>query len=386
MCYSGTQAGPKPCARSSSLLLSWMLLLPALSFAGEVIWSKRVIEEAGEVTFISDRVSKAGLAPNGRPAFLYWQTGPAGDNRHLVFTMRRTGGKGFKRVNASPGDLLASSAGSFAFDSERTLHVAYQSNFFIGQGTIEYVTLNGPELLQEQIAGADAKKSSLALDPSGKPYVAYIALDGPKRDLRMASREPGGWVSESILTVSNDISRLELAIDDSGTQRLAYMISTGSEYLLRMATRSGTDWEFETIDVASVPSGPANLDLALDSDGDPHVGYSTYDGPPEVRYAQWDGASWQAETVLVGDTRNVAMTLDADDSPHFSYFDLTQIGLGYSARAGAGWSHQIVDDEGLSGYASSIVVDANRVAHILYYRDAISDIAVYAVSSPLPSL
>ena len=367
------------------LLLSCTLLLPSASSAEEVIWGKRVIDEVGRVVSISGRESAATLAPNGRPAFLYWHTGPAGDSRHLVFTMRRAGSLEFHRVNASPGDLLASAWQSFAFDSQRILHVAYKSNFVIGQGTIQYVALNAPGSELELIAGPDASASSLALDPADKPWVAYLGQDGPERDLRIASRESSGWVSESLFTVENDISELELAIDSEGTQRIAFIVSTGPEYQLRMATRQATEWEFETIDVVAVPGGATTLDLVLDSEGDPHIAYAVYDGPPEVRYAEWDGATWQIETVLIGDTRNVAMALDADDSPHLSYFDLTQIGLGYSARDGAGWSHQIVGDEGISGYDSSIVIDENRVAHILYYREeAGSQFAVYAASSPLP--
>jgi hypothetical protein len=201
--------------------------------------------------------------------------------------------------------------------------------------------------------GQDATEwTSLALDPQGRPHVAY-------RDegLRHAYRDAGGWHVETVDGGARAGYRPSLAVDGHGFVHIAYV--DRGPFAVEHAYQDAAGWHVETVDRGSTPCYDASL--ALDAADRAHVAYTCDDVP---RYAYQDAAGWYTETMPF---RTGTLTLSDDGRAHVASGDgLADGGLRYAYRDAGGWHVEMVADPGNVFLDVSLVVDRRGDPHLTY--------------------
>lgn len=86
--------------------------------------------------------------------------------------------------------------------------------------------------------------TSLVLDESGNPYIAYY--DDLSDDLNLAKKTGGTWTVESIETTGNVGQYPSLALDLLGNPVISYLDRNGFD--LKYAAYDGMAWNIETVD------------------------------------------------------------------------------------------------------------------------------------------
>ena len=107
--------------------------------------------------------------------------------------------------------------------------------------------------------------------------------------------------------------------------------------LCLVLSHSATSWSIQTVD----ENGDGFwLSMALDSKDNPHLCYIDYvDGyyrnPTYLTYASWNGSNWLIQNVTysshVGD---VNLALDSNNNPHVAYNYLMGVGILYASGTG----------------------------------------------------
>jgi len=101
-----------------------------------------------------------------------------------------------------------------------------------------------------------------------------------------------------------------------------------SNLALEYASWTGDSWSIEYVDVSRTGF---DIDLSLDRNDNPHIGYvSSEPKPEEVRYACRDGDSWRIETAAEGRGLKLgALALARDQTPHMVFVDSDTIRYAY---------------------------------------------------------
>jgi hypothetical protein len=174
-----------------------------------------------------------------------------------------------------------------------------------------------------------------------------------------AQAEEGIWDIQTVDDIN--VGSTSLALDSNGYPHISY--TTGLLHSLHYARWTGTAWVKEMVD--DVPAIVTSL--ALDSNGYPHIGYTTFEiGDNSLHYAHWTGTKWVKQTVDEGDVSDCSLALDSNDLPHISYttFGIGDMSLHYAHWTGTAWLKQTVDPADVSG--CSMVLDSNDRPHISY--------------------
>ncbi len=161
---------------------------------------------------------------------------------------------------------------SYSFPSTPALRYAHKSlGFWVSEDVDAQVDLN-------------RRGTSIALNADGWARISY--LDEDTGLLKYASRRPGGW---DIEVVDNPIQQFcgeslpgsSLALNRSGVPSIAYYICRGAERYLGYAWKDGA-WSTEVVDAQfGTGAGPS---LAIDVLDDPQISYLFFTGG-YVRYA-----------------------------------------------------------------------------------------------------
>jgi len=212
--------------------------------------------------------------------------------------------------------------------------------------------------------------TSLALDSSFNPRVSYYRSDTD--DLQYAWCDTGCDVSGNWNSVAvdsdGDVGRYtSLALDSGNNPRISYQ--DGGTLDLKYAwCDTGCDdpvnWNRVTVDSAGTVG--TDTSLALDSSGNPRISYY---GNDTLKYA-WcdtgcnDPGNWNREIVdnaadSVG--AYTSLKLDSSDSPHISYYDLTNGNLKYTYA-----SDDDRDNDGISDTEDNCPDDYNPLQEDTY--------------------
>ncbi|MCX6841497.1 MAG: T9SS type A sorting domain-containing protein [candidate division WOR-3 bacterium] len=113
---------------------------------------------------------------------------------------------------------------------------------------------------------------------------------------------------------------------------LPHVALNRSGYGLAYVSWTGDSWSFE----CPVGASGWDLDLCLDRNDNPHIGYVSSEWEPEeVRYAFRDGDSWHIETAAEGRVRGWlrfgALALARDRAPHMVFVDSVTIKYAYKS-------------------------------------------------------
>jgi hypothetical protein len=195
--------------------------------------------------------------------------------------------------------------------------------------------------------------SSLAFDQKGNPHITYN--DGQVlSSLYYASlnKTTGSWefslVDDDGAYTGDAGYSSSLKIDASGHPHVAYI--SDDPWGLRYATsQDGRNWTVTKLDdldrINFFSRTYTGVSLALDSQGYPHISYynqTTSDlSPILLQYQSWNGTAWNRETVTVLSRRDftTSLAIDAEDVPHIAYCDVATKSLNYATRSPSGtWS------------------------------------------------
>lgn len=225
------------------------------------------------------------------------------------------------------------------------------------------------ETLDESPEGFTNYGTSIVVDASGVPHVAYV-LRGPYA-LKYGVRESSGWKIE-VVDPAGTNAWVSLKLDSQGRPHIAHSKGYSG---LRYASKLGVNWEFEMVDTGPRCGVYASMDV--DSQDRPHIAYWCLENYT-LKYASWDGGKWLIRPIDVG-THDVSLALDSLDRPHISYFDVDNLQLKYAYYDGFSWNYEIVDvGVNISNSGTSIGVDSLGRAHISYV-DYEAGVVKYAV-------
>jgi hypothetical protein len=198
-----------------------------------------------------------------------------------------------------------------AVDSEDNPHIAYS-----GSPEARYASWNGSGWNIQQIPSY-AFVHDLALDANGDPHITLGSL-------AYGTWNGTGWNFQTVTTDYTVYS--SLALDSSGNPHVAYI--TGDK--LKYASQNGSNWTIQTVTVDNNLTGiDVRLSLVIDSSDTPYIMYNTFSSYVDssiggarnvnVELAVWKNSRWTIETVLessnLGEFGN--MVLDSNDHPHF---------------------------------------------------------------------
>ena len=210
---------------------------------------------------------------------------------------------------------------SMALDLSGRPHISYS------EGGLRYASWNGSSW-EFQTVSSQGGTSSLAIDSLGHPHIAFV--DGTHQDrLQYASWNGSSWVTETIATLAgHTVMYTSLVLDPSDRPRISYMDNAAEA--LWFAQDNGQSWTNEMVD----NYGRAGLytSLALDSDGDPWIGYKIgrTDSSSYLKLARWDGHDWSIETVDSQAGGWCSLAIGAYDLAHFAYMDQANMDLKYA--------------------------------------------------------
>jgi hypothetical protein len=167
-----------------------------------------------------------------------------------------------------------------------------------------------------------------------------------------------------------------IAVNNAGVPYISYYDAGSGD--LKFARWTGTAWELRALD--STGNVGLYTSLALDSSGNPHISY--YDASlGNLKYIRWTGSAWINPVVVDnggGSNRYVglysSLTLDADRSPHISYYDGFYRNLKYARLVSGSWLTFVIDNGANVGLHTSIALDTTRRVYISYYNAENADL------------
>ena len=187
--------------------------------------------------------------------------------------------------------------------------------------------------------------------------------------------DPSPLSSDWTIEVVDSYGRVGLwnsiAADANGFPHMSYLDVDNET--LKYARWTGTKWSNETVDV-----GGGFSSIALDSSGNPHIGYARgWTADHNLGYARWEGSTWSIETVdSEGDVGcDTSLALDANDWPRISYerrpvpiHHEREWRLKHAAWNGSAWNIEVIESSRVGMGATSIAIDSMGNSHISYNR------------------
>ena len=235
------------------------------------------------------------------------------------------------------------------------------------------------EIVDSQpFSGAHA---SIALGPDGLPCIGYQTRG--YYDAKIACRDGAGWHIQDVYDEGQVGDHTTLAIDATGVLHLAFRDVSARKLRYARLQPNGAGYEIlrEIIDEDDIPGYEATLDLT--STGNPVVVYRTFSG--DVRIARRDATSsgpstWSRFTVEVPAVRayDLAFAIDGTDTNRILVSDLDGRRLLLVSGGSAGWTTEVIADNGALRFPSIAIGEDNRV-HMAYADVEAGDLR-YAVA------
>lgn len=209
--------------------------------------------------------------------------------------------------------------------------------------------------------------SSLAFDSEARPHVVSSGQGG--QNIKHSVRDVDGWTTTGMGIFG---LRPRLALDGEDVPHISYEPQDRTGYAT-YDTLTGS-WISEIVD----PRSTTNTDIAVDSQGVPHIAFGVVSG--NLQYASKTSSGWVIEQVTTGCNWDIALAIDAQDRPHVSCGKAPSTGngggLGYATKVNGVWTFEIADGQAggilpqsgmYVGYYTDIAVTPAGVPHISYF-------------------
>jgi hypothetical protein len=249
---------------------------------------------------------------------------------------------------------------SLALDGSGNPHIAYNDTT---NGAVKYAYFDGEDW-QIGVVDAAGANPSLVLDTAGRPHISYY--DGVNADLKYAYPSGTVWISETVDSAGDVGNYPSLALDSNGNPHIAYNDETTGTWGLKYAHFDGLGWMFETVHSGVLFPHPS---LALDTADRPHISYWDATEPGMLMYAYFDGTDWQIQVVDDWVDAYSSLVLDAYARPYISYVRYPE--LRYAFYDGTSWQIEVIDP--VSIQSSSLALDTAGRPHIGYSSNTSTD-------------
>ncbi len=183
---------------------------------------------------------------------------------------------------------------SLAIGSDNTSHISYYDKTNL---RLMYASNNGSGWSTTDLGAAGDKASSIAVDYSNHPHIAYYSNSS---SLRYYSWTGSTWSSEGVPGATVDTGWWNaLAFDSADNPHIACFqfgdMVTEPKWNLIYAVKT-TSWSMVTVD--EVGDVGSNVAIALDSHGRPHVSYqdNSYMGVPNSPVLKYATTAWPVVT------------------------------------------------------------------------------------------
>lgn len=172
-----------------------------------------------------------------------------------------------------------------------------------------------------------------------------------------------GYQWEVVQGSERNILDSSLEFDSAGHPTIAYGDLAANE--VRLATKAGGAWSIET----AASRAPANLDHAIDTNGNVLVCYTASDSAGYALYvAERVGSSWSSARVARSvNSIAVSCTYDGAHVPFVAY--ATSSSLCLAKRSGSSWSSEVVAQKIKPFWEATLVFDASGKPAIAFVDD-----------------
>jgi hypothetical protein len=217
-------------------------------------WTVETVESA--VVGARNPSLSLALTSAGSPAVSFY----GGDNFGLKYATRGAGG-GWSVANANPARYAGFHGTSLVFAASDRPVIGH---FDYDLQKLQLARFDGATWTYETAdASAGAGEwSSLVLDGTGRPHLAYLGGDGT---VKFAVKGVAGWTVETV--GSGYLTSLALGPD--GTPWVAYAVSAGS--WVKVVSRGAGGWSAP--DTLPATSADWTMDLVVDASGARHLAY-----------------------------------------------------------------------------------------------------------------
>jgi len=137
---------------------------------------------------------------------------------------------------------------------------------------------------------------------------------------------------------------------------------------LAPAMRAQEQWHIEVVDDGSGHDVGSFTALAIDHDGDLHIGYNQTKNALRYAYRGAHDKQWYKMTVDPQGGTFISLVVDSKDRPHFAYNSLFLSGLHYAYWDGTRWTKEVIDAT-RTNHMTSIGLDASGNPRISYYQE-----------------
>jgi hypothetical protein len=220
--------------------------------------------------------------------------------------------------------------------------------------------------------------NSIAVDANGIPHMSYFELLGLGpygSSLKYAKWTGTEWGNETVETVDTGGGFSSIALDSNGNPHIGHSRGLKADHNLGYAKWEGGTWSVETVD-AEGDTG-CDTSLALDANDWPRISYERRPVPIHnerehmLKHAAWNGSSWNIEVVDV--TRNMisetSIAVDSAGNSHVSHGERIDGNwtLKYVSWNGGAWNIEVVDADASVGIHNELALDGSDRPHIAYY-------------------
>jgi len=327
------------------------------------------------------------ISPTGTPYVVYQDVPHSSKATVMAFT-----GEAWTAVGSVGFSAGYCEYSNIAFDRSGTPYVVYEDEISGGGDKATVMKFNGTSWVtvgSPRFSAGVAQWTSIAVDPSGIPYVAYQD-EGHGDNITVMKFNGSSWVNVGSPGFSaSSISYSTIAIDGSGTPYVAYL-DAGVSSKATVMKFNGTSWVL--VGTEGFSGGEADYtSIAINSSGTPYVGFVDYANGNKATVMEFNGTSW----VTVGTAgfsasaaNYTSLALDGSGTPYLVFSDAASF---YKATVmkynGSSWV-----DAGSPTFTtaaeqySTIAIDAGGIPYVAFMDEStINDKATVMRLAPVMS-
>ncbi len=346
----------------------------------------------------------------------------SGASKRNIYYSGKTGAGAWTAPVLISSDAFNNDAQSYpsvAVDANNKVHVVYahKNGATDSKINIYYVTnasgsWSAPVRISSNSFGEDAFTPDIALDASGKAYVAYTHRNGStdsKINIYYVTNAGGSWsapVRISSNSFGNDaLQNPAIAVDASNKAHVAFSHrngSTDSKINIYYVTNASGSWSSP----ARISNDSFNQDarsnpsIAIDGNGKPHVVYGHKNGSTDskvnIYYVNKTGASWSSPVNVSGDINgqdsfNPDLAMSATGTIRVAFSNIST-NVFYTENSGSGGSwiapvdiNPATPTKSTDGDNPAVAVSSSLV-HVVYQDKHVTlsgDIDVWHISAPV---